>query len=328
MNGSADDMKVQHARDVDAQAMEFLIERNLDEWSAANQSALEKWLGESLAHRTAYWRLEAVWQRADRLSALRSQVSPADTAISPPRRNPMFFRAMAAILVMALAGFGANYLLSIPHATTYATPVGGHRNIVLVDGSRIALNTDTELRVTMDARRRTVELLRGEALFQVKHDSAHPFVVLAAQHRVIDLGTKFLIRKESDDLKVVLIEGRARLESDNAQTSARAAILTPGDEAVATAHKLSITRKAPEELQSELAWQQGVLVFHRASLVDVANEFNRYNRRKIVIADSGAAARVISATLPANDVGAFARMAQNFLGLHVDESGSEVVISR
>jgi transmembrane sensor len=329
VSGSGETAKVGGAQDIDAQAMDFLINRDLDEWLDADQAALENWLRESLAHRTAYWRLEAVWQRSNRLSALRPQVQQNDRALSRPRRRQIFLTAAVAFLAIGIASFATKHLFSVPRATTYATRVGEHRNIVLADGSRIELNTDTVLRATVDAQHRSVELLRGEALFQVRHDPAHPFVVFAAENRITDLGTKFLIREERGGVKVALIEGRARLESIDAQTSMkRIAILTVGDEAMATARKLSVTRKALEELQSELGWQRGVLVFHRASLVDVANEFNRYNRRKIVIADSGAAMRIISATLPANDAGAFARMAQNFLGLHVDQSDSEIVISR
>lgn len=329
MSGSSEGTKVHSALDVDAEAMEFLVNRSLDDWSTADQSTLEQWLNESLAHKTAYWRLESIWQRADRLSALRPRTQQSDAVLSPPRRSRMFSMAAVGFFVIVVTGFAANYLLLTPHAVTYATTIGGHRDVVLADGSRIELNTDTLLRATMDAQHRTVELLKGEVLFQVKHDPAHPFVVFADQHRVTDLGTKFLIRKESDRLKVALIEGRARLESGDAQTPAkRVAILVAGDEAVATARTMSVTRKALQDMQNELGWQHGVLVFHRANLVDVAEEFNRYNRRKIVIADSGAAARVINATLPVNDVAAFARMARNFLGLHVDENGDQVVISR
>ncbi len=71
-----------------------------------------------------------------------------------------------------------------------------------------------------------------------------------------------------------------------------------------------------------------MLMFHHTALPDVAAEYNRYNRTKIVIADPQVAALTISATLPTTDVGAFARMAQNFLGLHVEKEGDEVLISR
>ena len=78
----------------------------------------------------------------------------------------------------------------------------------------------------------------------------------------------------------------------------------------------------------DLTGDERTPVFRHTTLADVAAEFNRYNRQKIVIADSAAGSHVINATLPANDVGAFARMAQNFLGLSVEYRDDAVVISR
>ena len=173
-----------------------------------------------------------------------------------------------------------------------------------------------------------MELIRGEALFNIKHDATHPFILVAANHRVIDLGTKFVVREDGARVKVALLEGSARVETGSAGAGIGSALLKPGDEAVATAQGVSVTRKSPHKLDSELGWRRGVLVFQQATLVEVASEYNRYNTRKIVIGDVGAGARIITATLPTNDVAGFARMAKNFLGLHVEDHGSEIVISR
>ncbi len=314
---------------VDAQAMDFILKRNLDGWTAEDQAEFGTWLSQSLAHKAAYWRLNSIWNRADRLSALRPLAPKSVPAIPSPGRRATILKIAAALVLLAGAGGVASYLLTGHQSETYATPVGGRKSIELADGSRIELNTDTVLRARVDAKRRIVELVRGEALFHVKYDAAHPFVVAAAQHRITDLGTSFVVREKNDRLEVTLLEGRARLESADPQASVkRVAILTPGDEAVATLQKMSVIRKSSSALQDELGWRRGVLVFHRATLADVAREYNRYNSRKIVIADDVAAARVMSATLPTNDLTTFARIARNFLGLHVREVSDEIVISR
>lgn len=314
------------ASNIDAHAMDFILKRNIDDWTAEDQAEFDTWLSQSLAHKTAYWRLNSIWSRADRLTALRP-LAPQTTLPSPSRRTTIL-KVAAAVVLFAGAGGIVSFLLFGPRTQTYATPVGGHKSIELVDGSRIELNTDTVLRARVDAQRRVVELVRGEALFHVKHDAAHPFTVIAAQHRITDLGTSFVVREKNDHLEVTLLEGRARLETTDAQAPVkRVAVLTPGDEAVATPQMMSVTRKSTTALRDQLGWQRGVLVFHRATLMNVANEYNRYNSRKIVIADDVAAARVMSATLPANDLGTFVRIARNFLGLHVEEKNNEIVIS-
>lgn len=316
------------ASNIDAQAMDFILKRNLDGWTAEDQAEFDTWLSKSLAHKTAYWRLNSIWSRADRLTALRPLAPQTTPAVPGPNRRTTILKVAAALVLLAGAGGMVSFLLFGPRTQTYATPVGGHKSIELADGSRIELNTDTILRARVDAQHRVVELLRGEALFHIKHDAAHLFTVIAAKHRITDLGTSFVVREKNDHLEVTLLEGRARLETTDAQAPVkRVAVLTPGDEAVATPQMMSVTRKSTAALQDQLGWQRGMLVFHRATLVDVANEYNRYNRRKIVIADDVAAARVMSATLPTNDLGTFARIARNFLGLHVEEKNDEIVIS-
>ena len=71
-----------------------------------------------------------------------------------------------------------------------------------------------------------------------------------------------------------------------------------------------------------------MLVFKRNSLADVAAEFNRYNRRKLIVADGAAAKLTIDGTFHANNVEAFTDIAQDILGLRVDRRADEIVISR
>jgi transmembrane sensor len=96
---------------------------------------------------------------------------------------------------------------------------------------------------------------------------------------------------------------------------------------VATGNTVSISRKTQRTLHNELGWQRGVLVFDNVTLAEAAAEFNRYNREKIVIADPAAAQITIGATLPANDVPAFARVAQKIFGLRTERQGDTIVIS-
>ena len=64
----------------------------------------------------------------------------------------------------------------------------------------------TVLRARVSAHERLVTLERGEAYFQIAHDPKHPFVVMAGDHRVTDLGTKFLVRRDNKTLEVAVTE--------------------------------------------------------------------------------------------------------------------------
>ena len=316
------------ANELDLCAADWLQRQTFWNWGVDEQAALDAWLAQSRAHRIAYWRQKAVWDNTERLVALRSPASPRGRRAAAGK--PQIFRIAAAAIAIGVLGFAG--LLYLQRAktkeTVYATRVGGRQMVALADGSRIELNTDTVLRMRSEARGRFATLEKGEAFFHIKHDAAHPFVVNVADHRVTDLGTEFSIRNTPDRLEVTLIEGRARFESTNKSLSAQTTVLTPGDVVVATMQATTVAKRPEKELKSELGWRHGMLTFYRATLSDAANEFNRYNERKIVVADRAAAAELIDGTFPTNDVDLFGRVAHAVLGLQVKNESREIVISR
>ena len=308
-----------------AKAAEWLERRDREDWGRGDQDALNAWLEESLANSVAYWRLEAGWARTERLAVLRggTRQEPFDRG---EKRWPRVLRIVAALgFVTALTAVGANYALRT-HEKYYATSVGGHEIVTLEDGSSIELNTDTALRVSREGKTRLVTLDRGEAYFQISHNPEHPFVVNVASHRVIDLGTKFLMRSEAGRIEVALYEGRASFESTDGQK--RKAMLSSGDVAVVTQTDMTVTNEPAHTLINELAWQRGFLVLDHTALGDAARDLNRYNRQKIVIVDPNVARMQMYGTIPINGVDGFIRVAQDVLRLNVIKRGDEIVISR
>jgi len=314
------------ARDIDAQAADWLIDQEEhDNWGPSDQARLDAWLDESPAHFAAYWRLEASWSRTELVSDMRS----FGVRISYSSRNKwrkVASVAAALVVLVALGLAGASYFKAT-REQVFATAVGGRKTIELADGSQIELNTNTELRVRVSSESRSATLVKGEAFFDIHHDSRHPFAVIAGDHRVTDLGTKFLIRKDLGRLTVMLQEGRAQIESGSQGRQQHTAILRPGDEAIATANAISIEHRTQKRIANELSWRHGVLVFNDMTLSDVAREFNRYNAEKIIISGEAAGKLKISGTMPSNDIEELIRMAQNFFGLRAQRRQGQIVIS-
>jgi transmembrane sensor len=102
----------------------------------------------------------------------------------------------------------------------------------------------------------------------------------------------------------------------------------PGDVAVATANSLSVMKKPEKAMTSELGWRRGVLIFRHASLAEAAAEFNRYNRRKLVVEDAAAARLTIDGTFQADNIDDFTRLAQLVLGVRAEDRGSEIALMR
>jgi len=314
------------ATDIQTRAADWLLERREGEWNDERQKAFDAWMEDSLAHRIAYWRLDAAWGRADLLSAMRR---PAFQRAAAPKRKtwPIVFRASAAIIaIAAIAGATQWFEAGKSAEKTYATAVGERERLTLADGSQIELNTDTSLRAEITPHERRIWLDKGEVYFEVKHNEKKPFVVMAGDHRITDIGTKFVVRRDPGAFKVSVLDGIVRLE-DSAERQAPK-ILTKGEVAVATPTKTSVTRQSPRTLADAMGWQRGVLVFDHTSLAEVAREFNRYSTTRMIISDPKTATLTIDGTFPSNDARAFMRLAQPVLGLTVVDRGNEIVISK
>jgi len=312
------------AQSIRLAAAEWHDRRERDDWSKEDEATLQTWLAQSPAHKIAFLRVDAAWKRADRLTALKSAGRIRRFA-SLTHFWPVVIRMAAAAIVVTAVGFAAApYFKEKSTVQSYSTTVGGRETLALADGSQIELNTDTAVRVDITPERRLVWLDRGEAFFQVRHDANRPFVVTVGDRRITDIGTKFVIRRDESRMKVAVLEGEVELASLNAGAPK---FLKQGDVAVATGNTVAISRKSQHKLANDLGWQRGVIVFDNVTLAEAAAEFNRYNREKIVIADPAVAQITIGATLPANDVPAFARVAQKIFGLHVERQGDTIVIT-
>jgi len=312
--------------EIRATAAEWLIElRSGDSWTKERQTDLDAWLAASPSHLVEFLRLEAAWSRTDRMVVLRQ----------PQRRlfgvasysKVLAVRVAAGLVLLAAIGVAMAQFTPKSKFQTYATTVGGRETLKLADGSTVELNTDSVVRIGSLGGERRAWLDKGEAFFQIVHDTSHPFTVMVGDHRITDLGTKFSVRRKLNAVEVTLVEGKARLDDARADNT-KLAVLEPGDVAVATAQGLKVTRQKPELLEAALSWRHDMLTFHHATLAEAAAEFNRYNNEKLVVGDAYAAGQTFNGTLPTNDVAAFVRVAQKTFGLRAIKRGNETVISR
>ena len=313
---------------VSVRAAELFGRRRCGTWTDDDQAELDSWLAESSSHYVAYLRVEGIAARADQLAMLRaltrSRAAGSDRTKSTIRR--FMFPLLAAASVAAIAAVGIPFMRSMaqPPDRMDSTEVGGRTLLSFSDRTQIELNTNSAVRLRMTTAERTVWLEKGEAWFHVSHDAAHPFTVFVGHHRITDLGTEFLVRRNGDVVDVTLLKGRAMVSAEGTQT----AILSPGEEAVATPVSLTMTRKTPQQLADELAWRRGMLVFRNTPLSEVVQEFNRYNTTKLVIADPSIADEKIYADLKTDDYESFLQMAEDVLRLRVDREGRVILISR
>jgi transmembrane sensor len=230
-----------------------------------------------------------------------------------------FAAAASALIVLAVAGFILN------RAPVYQTIRGQQQTARLSDGSSVALNSDTLLRIRFTPAERRVELDRGEALFQVAKNPQRPFIVQVGDQQVRAVGTKFDVRVENGSLAVVLIEGRVAIARAKSGHATPLATLAPGERLIlepgATTAKVDRVN-----VETATAWRRGELMFEDAALSDAAAELNRYGGVPVALGDPGLAKLRVSGVFEARDPDEFAAAVAELHHLRVERTNDALVL--
>lgn len=268
--------ELEHPRD----AAEWFSRMHSGEATDEDRQAFAAWCSADPAHEREYRKLACMWDAAlavpeQRLRALMRD-APASAAPPRPSRRRAGLGLAAACTLAAVAGLAGPWQESGRAADVIeiATRKGERHRASLPDGSILHLNSDTRLAVRFGEGKRLVELQRGEAFFEVRHDAARPFVVDGDMGRVTVTGTRFNVRRDAEALQVSVESGSVRLESGRWWWPAERR-LAAGEQAVAAADR-SVSEVARVDVGHVSAWQHGKVVFKEMPLATVIREMNRY----------------------------------------------------
>lgn len=237
-------------------------------------------------------------------------------------RNTRRAAAVGAVFTL-LASAALLYLSQV--STKYSTAVSERREIVLTDGSSIALDSKTEMSVRYSKEEREIELDRGRAHFQVAHDARRPFTVTAGNNMVIVLGTSFDVEKIGPKVWVTLIEGQVVVRGTAERNLQRSAVsLAPGQQ-LAASENTTTPMVTSADSQVLGAWEKGQLVFRNETLSDAVTRVNRYSHR-LVIVDPSIEALRISGVFNAGDVGAFVSAVTSYFPVRATTSAKNDIV--
>jgi transmembrane sensor len=300
--------------------------------------------------------------------------APFRRAGRTPRLRRRFLAAASGALVLLIAGAVWWNLERFP---TYITEIGERRSITLTDGSTVDLNARSRLRIEFSKKQRRVELLDGQALFQVAKDKNRPFIVSSGDATVRAVGTQFDVYRRTNGTTVTVLEGRVAVysagqvgptapdpasapssiaarphasehrtapllasQSSSPGSSPQLPSNPPGlaDPSGASAIYLSVGEQvtvthagvAPPQhadIAATTAWMERRLIFDGLRLSDVVQDFNRYNRRQLVIEGSQLAEFHVSGVYSSSDPSSLIRFLRDQPGVKITEGDNEIRIS-
>lgn len=324
-----------HQNQIDDEAAQWVVVLSESASSEREQPAFQAWCAQGPEYFLAYERALRAWNRTEWLSALRpaSAVSDPDLLVryasqsKAPRRwiiagiSGVMLTACLAIVV-ALLGH---------RSLVYETAVGERRVVMLADGSKIELNTDSKLTVKLRSYERDLILDRGEALFFVAHDKTRPFIVAAGNSRLRAVGTAFNVRLRAESTTVMVTEGIVQVSAMSAmsgEAGQAAPALNAGTEGIFRGSAGELRHLSSEQIEQALAWRNGALQFDGATLAEIAAEFNRYSTHKLVVSDPEIAALRIGGYYSVDDVTGFVSSACEVFRLKAVVSDQNIYLSK
>jgi len=310
--------------------------------SPNEQQDLVTWCNQNTSHHSTLLEMAAYWDDISVLNEL-SGLFPLEKNNQPRNKFAAFALAASVALVSLL---GANTLMSksflpflpslnehtLTQTQTLSSPIGKQSTFTMNDGTHIQLNTNSVVEVAYTASYRQLTLVKGEARFDVAKDKSRPFTVTSGEKSFTALGTIFNVQKDGDhEMELMVTEGRVlitkasaaieiikqTLLTSNEHTSAKdlpGILVTSGEKAVIEQHIATPVQKVSlDQVQRDLAWQQGMLVFDGELLSKALVEISRYTSSHFEIVDPQIANVKVSGYFKANDVdGLLASLNSNF----------------
>jgi ferric-dicitrate binding protein FerR (iron transport regulator) len=156
---------------------------------------------------------------------------------------------------------------------TLETPKGGEFMLVLADGTKVWINAASKLKYPSSfSETERVVTLKGEAYFEVAHDSKRPFIVHSGNQSIEVLGTSFnLTHYPNEAITSTLVKGKIQIETEAGST----AILSPGEQSIYNKNLESLETKKVNT-KNFTAWRYGLFYFNDEPLEEMMKVLSRW----------------------------------------------------
>ncbi|MCC2602246.1 FecR family protein [Sphingopyxis yananensis] len=303
------------AQAIEAEAARWAAQCQINPENTDN-AELAAWLAGDSRRRGAFLQAQAA-------AIAISQTAEADPKLArqaqPWRRAAI---ASAAALCLLISGTVAMSLW--PNSQNVATNTGEIRRLPLADGSMAIINTQSEVQLKITDERREIALRKGEAWFKVAHDRNRPFTVISGDVRVRAIGTAFSVRRINTDTQVLVNEGVVEIWVEGSAAAPQR--LYAGEFLAINQNRPASPKAVKTNAALDLLWREGKIDLAGRSLSFAIAEFNRYNDRKILLADASIANERLHGIFNVNDPVQFAMALRDGLDIDIELAGNSDII--
>jgi len=238
--------------------------------SAEIRKELQGWLNESTEHAKAWAQLGGIDQH---LGTINSPTARRALQISAHAGRRTTGRALLGLALMGALGVGMA-LQSQPLPVWLAderTAAGEQQSITLTDNTHIQLNSRSALDIRFNQQERRLFLHSGEVLVETAAGTdPRPFVVETEQGDLRALGTRFIVRRENDATRLIVLRSAVAALPGNLQAGRT---VRAGEQVVMHRDHLDDNQDAPIAAD---AWSRGMLVVEDLPLGELLARLGEY----------------------------------------------------
>lgn len=319
-------VKSEAEKALDAEARSWVLYFASGESAPEKEQAFTAWLAASPDHGAAFGRARLLWDAiadADGVEDIltdQNNIKPFQLRRSMSRRL-LLGGGLTASLACA-AGIGLLALQpSPPEAILISTRRGEIKTFTLSDGSEITLGGASKVRGEFSAKARNLQLVGGNAYFDIARDEGRPLTVDTSSVLVRVLGTRFDIKKRAGEVSVSVDSGHVRVMADAAARDLRA-----GDRIVSSA-AMRLGPVEPFDAEKELSWRSGRLSFVDAPLRDIVADMNQYSDRPVRLAPGAPADLRLTLSFSIQQISQVLAGLDTAYPIDVHENDTEIVLS-
>lgn len=335
------------------EALGWLVRRRDAQWSAQDEASFQTWLHSDPLHAQAYAQGETFWGELDgmpddlrasmrsRLAQDKARLASARSVQQPTRRRFLAWPVVSGMAMAGVAGVGYmtwSHLQAQPTSVqAFRTERGQQQNVNLADGSSVRMDTATQLEVRFYRQRREVQLIEGQAVFEVQHDG-RPFHVLAGLTRVTVVGTRFSVRYTPGmpghaGVQVAVEEGRVRVaalgvaEAESGAYDLQAGdLLTAGQQISTDAQGMVASPVSAVSADGVAPWREQRVSFVDVPLAQALAEVERYRSTGLQVRDPKVAAMRLSGTFDPMAISALHKALPRVLPVRLQEKNGVIEV--
>lgn len=320
-----------------AEARDWFVRLRDDDLADADITDWESWIRSDPANQKAYDKVSTLWAAIGETSLKRPSAQALATdgytgAVSVPAWNRRGSRLrlvtaasfVAVIGLLSAVGWTIWDRTGVERPQFFQTALAQHEAAVLSDGSQVQLAAMTAMEVKFVRHQRHIRLQHGEALFQVAHNRARPFIVETRQARITAIGTAFDVHLLSNQVAIDVTEGVVNIQlADPASSPVE---VKAGRRFVTDGKRIELAA-LDTGLGGAPAWIGGRLEYRSQPLSAVLEDVNRYAHTPIVLGDAAAGRLDFTGTVQLDALDMWAVALPRVFPLGVERRDGQIVLT-